>query len=81
MTHSGATASGRAIVYGWNNIVEKKEAWSVVTRQPRQAAGIERVTVQQFSVSAGVAVPATPNPLPYRCIVDANGFYQCTLVP
>ncbi len=69
------TGSGRAIVYG------SSDRWSVVTRQAQEAAGIERMTVQQFSVNAGVAVPATPNPLPYRCTVDVNGFYQCAQVP
>ncbi len=69
------TGSGRAIVYG------SSDRWSVVTRQPQEAALIERVTVQQFSVVGGVAVPATANPLPYRCTVDGNGFYQCALVP
>lgn len=69
------TGSGRAIVYGSAN------RWSVVTRQAQESAGIERMTVQQFSLTAGVVVPATPNPLPYRCTVDANGFYQCTSAP
>ncbi len=70
--------NGRAIVYGDNG-------WSVVTRLAPLSPGVEQMQVKRFltaPVTAGgitYAVGAGPTEL-YRCEVDVNGDWGCTLI-
>ncbi|MBL8347387.1 MAG: hypothetical protein JNN03_18250 [Rubrivivax sp.] len=70
--------NGRAIVYGDNG-------WSVVTRLAPLSPGVEQIQVKRFltaPVTVGgitYAVGAGPTEL-YRCEVDANGDWGCTLI-
>jgi hypothetical protein len=78
MTNTG----GRAIVYGYNG-------WSVVTRLPPEAPGVEKLRVQRMLVQAvtanGVTYPVGPGPVGgevFRCTVGTTtGYYDCALAP